>query len=350
MPDSERVHVDVAVALVTDDNQRVLSTFNDNWGMFTLPMTRRRRGSQGPEPRTRAAFRAAAEVLGTPVRLVEKGPQRVLGRLQSGRQLVDKIYTYNVFHVEPHPDFAGRLQLRRPHLWLSPHLMLSGAYEPISESARFILRGVLSDFEIPTRVQHTSALIIQRDDPERGRQFLVRWNRDWGYALPTKRWEPPAAAQPTDLASAALAGAERVAREELGLDPATDATPTPARSPELTTHGVSATKGSPAFGMATQYIHSLFDARLRRPDKLHSDKPLAWVTQDEIHQGWTGGSQPAPNSSPQRAGRISRTVYEILQALGEIAEIDRPEVLEEIADLSKRIEARIRASSGEDEP
>jgi len=345
MSDSERAHVDVAVALVTDENQRVLVTLNENWGMFTLPMTRRRRGSQSPEPRTRAVLRAAVEALGVPVRLVEEGPQRVLGRLQSGRQLVDKIYTYNVFHVEPHPDFAGRLQIRQPHLWLSPHLILSGAYEPISESARFILRSVLNEFEIPVRVQHTSALVFQRDDPERGRQFLLRWNRDWGHALPTKRWEPPASTQPADRASAALAGAERVAREELGLDPATDVTLSPARAPEITTHGVSATKGSPAFGTATQYIHSLFDARLRHPDKLHSDKPLAWVTQEEIHQFCTTGSHPAPDSRPVCSGQISRTVYDILRELGEIAEIDPPEVLEEVVDLSKRIEARLRATS-----
>jgi len=258
--------------------------------------------------------------------------------------------TYNVYHVEPHPDFAERLQIRQPHLWLSPHLILSGAYGPISESARFILRGVLDDFEIPARVQHTSVLIIQRDEPERGRQFLLRWDPDWGYALPAKRWEPPESGKRDDLASAALAAAERVVREELGLDPATDPTLTPARSPELTTHGVSATKGSPAFGVATQYVHSLFDARLCHPEKLHSHEPLAWVTQEEIHQGRTAGSNPAPHSSPPRAGRISHTVYDILRELGEIAEIEPPEVLHEVEYLSKRIEARLKARSAGDEP
>jgi hypothetical protein len=350
MADGERRHVDVAVALVTDENQRVLLTLNENWGMFTLPMTGRRRGSQGPEPRTRAALRAGVEALGVPVQLVEDGPRRVLGRLESGRQLVDKIYNYNVYHVEPHPDFVERLQVRQPHLWLSPHLILSGIYEPISESARFILRSVLDDFEIPARVQNTSVLIIERDDPDRGRQFLLRWDPDWGYALPAKRWEPPDLGNPDGLASAALAGAERVVREELGLDPATDAILTPARSPELTTHGVSATKGSPTFGVATQYIHSVFDARIRRPDKLHSHEPLAWVTQEEIHQAWTAGSDPAVGSSPPRAGRISCTVYAILQELGAIAEIEPPDVLEDVVDLSNRIEARLRARAAGYEP
>ena len=66
MADSERAHVDVAVALVTDENQRVLLTFNENWGMFTLPMTGRGRGSQGPEPRTRAVLHAAVDVAHDP--------------------------------------------------------------------------------------------------------------------------------------------------------------------------------------------------------------------------------------------------------------------------------------------
>jgi len=155
MTESERIHVNVSVAIVTDQNKQVLLTFDDNWGMFTLPMSRRRQGLQVKEPATRSVIRAAAEVLGVPVRLVDKdrGPKRVLARLESGRQLKDKVYTYDVYHVEPHPDFAGRLQIRQPFLWLSPHLVLSGAYEPISESARFVLRQVLSDFEIPARIQ-----------------------------------------------------------------------------------------------------------------------------------------------------------------------------------------------------
>ena len=350
MSDSERMHVDVSVALVTDEHQRVLVTFNDNWGTFTLPMTRRRRGRHQNEPSTRAAIRAAAEALGVPVQLANQNSQRRAAFLQSGRQLVDKVYNYQVFHVEPHPDFAGSLQIRQPHLWLSPHLILSGAYDPISESARFLLKGVLKDFGIPARVQHTSVLIIHRDDPERGRQFLVRWGPSWGYALPTKRWEPPESTDPADLASAARAGAERVAREELGLEPTLDVVLTPARTSEFTTHGVSESHGTPAFGAATQYIHSLFDARLRHAEKLRSDKPLAWVTLEEIHNFWTAGSHLAPDSSPEHAGKISRTVYEILLGLGEIAELDSPPVRKDAVDWIKQLEDRLKGMSQEDEP
>jgi hypothetical protein len=328
MSDSERIHVDVAVALVTDPNQRVLLTLNAGWGSFTLPMTRRRQGRQGNEPPSRAVLRAAAETLGTPVRLAEssRGPKPLLARLESGQQLVDKIYAFHVFHVEPHPDFADRLQIHPSHLWLSPHLVLSGIYEPVSESARFILRNVLEYFGIPARSQHTSVLVLQRNDPARGRQFLVRWNPNWGYALPSKRWEPPDSAKAEDQSAAAQAGAERIAREELGLEPGTDVTLTPAKSPEYATHGISVTETAPAFGEATDYHHRLFDAQLHNPEKLKSSQPLAWITEEEIHHGWTGASQGEPGAPSGQPARVSRTTYEILMHLGLIGETVDPEL------------------------
>jgi hypothetical protein len=327
MTESGRIHVNVSVAIVTDPNKQVLLPFNDNWGMFTLPMARRRQGHQVKEPATRAAIRAAAEVLAVPVRIVERdqGPKRVLARLESGRELKDKVYTYEVYHVEPHPDFAGGLPIRQPHLWLSPHLVLSGAYDPISESARFILRTVLSDFEIPARIQHTSVLIIERHHPERGLQFLMRRNPDWGFALPAKRWQPPESARPEERPALALAAAERVAREELGLVAATDVTLTPAKLPEFTTHGISETKKIPAFA-ETEYVHSLFDAALHHPEKLQSDRALAWVTPAEIHERWTAASHGEQRAPQGDSGRISRTAYEILVNAGLIPEEDDPEI------------------------
>jgi hypothetical protein len=54
--------------------------------------------------------------------------------------------------------------------------IVTGAHDPISESARFILREVLADFEIPARIQHTSVLIIQRQHPElTPRESDYRW-------------------------------------------------------------------------------------------------------------------------------------------------------------------------------
>jgi hypothetical protein len=185
---------------------------------------------------------------------------------------------------------------------------------------------VLADLEIPVRNQHTSVLIVQRNDPERGRQFLVRWGPNWGYALPAKRWQPPDSANDDDRVAAALAGAQRVAREELGVELRTDVTLTPAGSPHYTTHGVSQTEGAPAFGAATDYHHSLFEATLDHPEKLRSERPLAWVTEEEVYYGWTAGSQGEPGAPSDRSARVSRTTFEILSHLGLIAEDIDPEI------------------------
>lgn len=351
MASSEQVHVEVAVALVTDASKRVLLTFNDRWGSFTLPMTRRRRGTQANEPTIRAARRAAAEALGVPVRLAEPVQKRLPVLLESGRQLVDKIYSYRIFHIEPHPDFAGALHIRQPHAWLSPHWILSGAYEPISESARFILNNVIDDFEIPARVQHTSVVVTHRESAERGRQFLVRWNPAWGYALPAKRWQPAGAAGPEASEAVAQSAAERVVREELGLKTATDMVVTPLSPAQLKTRTVSLNKDAPAYRAATDYIHSLFDGALETSAKLRSKRPLVWVTEEEIHGQQTTGSQPASDEPAARAGPISRTVYEILLALGMIGEFEEaPEVLEEMRAWSRTIEARMKAASQGTEP
>jgi hypothetical protein len=320
MSEGNQPQVEAAVALVTNRSKEVLLVLNDPWGAFSPPITKRRRGKLENEPMPRAALRAAVEALGVPVRLVEGEHRRLAAQLQSGRQLAIKNYVYEIYHVEPHPDFADRLQIRQPHLWLSPHLVLSGAYEPISESARVILRDVLEDFEIPTRIQHTSVLIIQRRHPERGLQFLVRRNPHWGYTLPTKRWEPPEPAKPEDLPALAQAAAERVAREELGLEPGKDVTFTPALSQEFTTHGTSETKGAPAHGAETDYIHSLFDATVRQSAKLRSDRTLAWITPEEIRHRYTVASHGEPGAPQGPPGPVSRTTYEILVRLGVIPE------------------------------
>jgi hypothetical protein len=318
MAESELTHVEVVAILVVDRDGRVFLVFDDDWGTFGLPTTRRRQGRQGKERAPRAALRAAAAALGVPVRLVEEGPSQHTDRIESARQLVDKMYHYDLFRVEPHPDFAGRLQIRRPHLWLSPHLVRSGVYEPISETARLLIGRAIKGLEIPARIQRTSVLVLQRENPERGRQFLVRWDPDWGYALQSKRWAPAGSAEP--VADAALAAAERVAREELGLGPGEDVKLAPAQRPECTTHGLSASKRAPAFGAATDYIHRLFDAQLRHPDKLRSNRPLAWVTEHEVHHLGTAASDGEPGAPAGHPSEISMTTYEILLHLGLIAE------------------------------
>ena len=84
MTESERIHVNVSVAVVTDQNKQVLLTFNDNWGMFTLPMARRRQGRMPGSPRRGLRF-VRRRRSGVPVRLVAEahGPKRVIARASS---------------------------------------------------------------------------------------------------------------------------------------------------------------------------------------------------------------------------------------------------------------------------
>ena len=184
MVSDDPMNVEVVVSLVTNPSRRILLTFNERWGAFTLPMTRRRRGRQGNEPLTRAAFRAAGEALGVPVRLVQEDSRRLAGRLQSGRQLVDKQYRYDVFHVEPHPDFDDRLQIRAA---ACVAFAAFGLWRELTSRflnrPRTIVRGTLKDFGIPARVQHASVVIIERDDPGRGRQFPGSLGRGLGLRL-----------------------------------------------------------------------------------------------------------------------------------------------------------------------
>jgi hypothetical protein len=159
--------------------------------------------------------------------------------------------------------------------------------------------------------------------------------------LPAKRWQPPESARLDERPALAMAAAERVAREELGLVPATDVTLSPARSAEFTTHGISETKKIRAFG-ETDYIHSLFDATLVHSEKLQSDHALAWVTPTEIHERWTGASHGEQRAPQGPAGRISRTAYEILVHGGSIPEDDDPDVDE----LANQMIARMRSREG----
>src|SRR5947209_19893742 len=115
MAKRSHISVEVAVAAVTNPEGQLLWVSNDRWGSFTLPMSKRRRGPKLLEPPQRAAMRAAAEALGVPVRV---GPRwAVLPELHlSERSYAVRRYSYEVFPAEPHPDFAGALAIRQPHL------------------------------------------------------------------------------------------------------------------------------------------------------------------------------------------------------------------------------------------
>lgn len=299
--------VEVAVAVIMDQAGRILWTWNEKWGTFSLPMTKIRQSKEMVEPARCAAVRAAGEALGVPVQ-VGKPWTIIAGMNVSDRDCVVKHYTYHVFRAEAHPDYGASLCVRQPHIWLAAHVALSGLFEPLSKSASDIFRSLITQGLLSGRKQETCVLIFaqQRD---RTREFLLRWNPTWGYSLPAKRKAPE---------EDALALARRIASEELGLDPNTDVTLQPAKTPKVQTFGVTPTKEKPGYGAATDYENWVFDATLHDPGKLQLDEHLLWVTEEEIRAGTTAVEQPAPESSTVPQGKISPTVFQILSALDDV--------------------------------
>ena len=300
--------VEVAVAVIMDEADQILWTWNEEWGTFTLPMTKIRAGKEMVEPARCAAVRAAAEALGVPVQVGSK-PWTVIAAMRvSDRDYVVKHYTYHIFRAEAHPDYAAALCIRQPHIWLAAHVALSGVFEPLSHSAREILYNLAKQRLISGRKQETCVLILARDQNGK-REFLLRWNPNWGFALPAKRKAPE---------EDALAVAGRVASKELDLDPNTDVTLKPAKTPKIQTFGTSYTTKKPGYGIPTDYDDWVFDAALNNPGKLQSAEPLAWVTKEEIQAGATATEHPVSASSRVPPGKISPTVFQILSTLDEI--------------------------------
>lgn len=323
--------VPVAVALIINENSQVLWVLNARSGEFALPMRAFDPESDGPGAARAAALRAGAQALGVPVRLVEGRSTHHEFPPSSTRRLLARHHAYDLFRVEPHPDFAGRTSIRRPHLWLNAHLSLAAEYEPLSVASKRIVFHMLDDFHIPVRLQHTSVLIVRRQCPERGPQFLLRWDPDWGYALPARRRD---ATEPT------ASGAERVAREELGLEPGRDVILAAAPVAEVRSHVVSGTEGSPAYGAITDYVHAPFDAEVLHHDRLRSAQPLIWATADEIHAGLTTAAHAAGRSPRGKAGKVSTTVAELLEALDDIDEDLSADARRDLEDYIRRLESR----------
>lgn len=303
--------IEVAVAVIMNQEDQLLWTWNKHWGCFSIPMTKIRSGQGIHEAPWCAAVRAAAEALGVPVQTEPLWAKLPMMRV-SDREYAVKHYTYYLFRAKPHPDFAAAVHLPQPSWWLPAHAALSGAYEPLSHSALDILREVTERQLISGRKQETCLLVIAQGSAK-NRQFLLRFNPHWGYALPGKRKGPKESARTV---------ADRVAREELGLEPKTDLTLKLANPPMVSKFGVSRTPPSPAFGVPTNYEHFLFDAVLRKSAKLRSKEPLAWATPDEIRAGMFSAMQAVPGAPKAPPARISRTVLEVLSSLGYVPTAD----------------------------
>lgn len=148
--------VDVAVTLILDGNALLL-VYNEKWGAFTLPMTKRKR----PEPPGSvdesdgedwldAAARPVVECLGRPSR-----PQRVLDDFLpeghfSRRRQTQAIYRYKVFKVAF--EKGDQVIAQAPTVWLTASEILKGELRPISPTAIDIIKykDILESLGFPT--------------------------------------------------------------------------------------------------------------------------------------------------------------------------------------------------------
>lgn len=98
--------VEASVVVISNDAGLILLDFNPRWGVFTLPVSKRRTLQPGGPSATPAseswhdaALRAAAEVLGQPFppSALTETPDYVEPFTQSGRDCVMKRYEYRVF-------------------------------------------------------------------------------------------------------------------------------------------------------------------------------------------------------------------------------------------------------------
>lgn len=136
--------VDVAVTLILKDNS-ILLVYNEKWGAFTLPMTKRRR-PEGAESADESLWEPWQDAAARPV--VE-----CLGRLSSPKQVLDDflpeshfslrrqtqvIFRYKVFKVLF--EARDKIVAKTPTVWLTASEILKGDLHPISPTAIDIIK------------------------------------------------------------------------------------------------------------------------------------------------------------------------------------------------------------------
>jgi hypothetical protein len=307
MGENENTRVDMVVALVMNAERQCLWIWNEAWGAFALPMTKRRSGAGLDELPARAAARAGAEALGVPVRVGAHWAAIPAPKV-SGRDLALRTYAYEVFRVASHPKYADASQVRPPHLWLTTDEAFSGEFQPLASASLEVLAAVIEQGRFPARTQHTSVLILRRDDRE-GPRFHLRWNERWGYALPSGRRAPQ---------DDPLATAERVAREELGLNPGRDVTLT--RAGRDADHPRQFPERGPPDLLPPRTVRRR--PRARRPPDLVRAADLGQPGRDPPGNNARPGRRPGPARSPSRShlpdrlstpGRVGRAALDRYQ-------------------------------------
>lgn len=132
-------NLNIAVALIKMDRDKVALTWNDKWGAFVFPMTKIEAGPPAESPE-QAALRAAAEVLHLPVQVVKQQAPKAMRTLQlSNSDGEIKDYHFHVVPVEVHPNFAAASVSHRPVIFATVDQLQTGAIQPISPSVKPII-------------------------------------------------------------------------------------------------------------------------------------------------------------------------------------------------------------------
>jgi hypothetical protein len=292
----------VSYAIIRDPEGDLLWVL-DGRGIFTLPKVLLNAGATESERRF-AALRAGSAALGVPV-LADHHVKLPPEYRAACRDIPPGRFGFDAYRVTPHPDFAQAVAVRQPHVWLPPHRSLRRGYEPFSNSARCVVAALAERGFLPGRSQYTGVIVLSRTGNGR-KQFLLRHEPDWGYGLPTKRRR---------RGETYAAAAERVARDELGLDPAGLAL-RPASETVVTDREVSRSEQALTF-----YCHGVFETELPPGGQLHSANPLVWVDAATVLGGQVRGQHDTDGRRAADAA-VSPTAVHILQELDRVPFVD----------------------------
>jgi 8-oxo-dGTP pyrophosphatase MutT (NUDIX family) len=218
---------------------------------------------------------------------------------RSGRDGEMKTYQYVAYRAGAHDQFASQVVIRTPHIWLAGYEALSREFRPLSSTSVKIIGQLTEAGLAPGRHQLASTVLLSRG-PDEAPEFLMHPNASWGYSFPSKRRE---------AGESPMSAANRVATEELGLQPGVTVTLKAASEGPITykEHSESA-------DVDTFYVQSLFKATLHDGAKLASKNGLAWVPLLDIVNGSTA-SPRTTGDAKAKPGAVSKTARTILEAL-----------------------------------
>jgi hypothetical protein len=143
-----RPTIDVAVTLIRNSKNQVLLVYSQQWGSYTLPMTKRRQPAPGDSESVReeedwldAVARNVVECLGRPATPTPVLKTPVPESHFSKREQVTKDYLFHVFEERFREDAANadRVTAKTPHVWATPEQILKRQIRPLSHTAHDLI-------------------------------------------------------------------------------------------------------------------------------------------------------------------------------------------------------------------